>query len=1071
MSYMLIALRHGGETLTSVRGCERGVAVGISNVEYSGLLTRTGAPLTAYTALQGSLSVACGRLSYTFGFSGPSYSIDTACSSSLASTHLACKTIESTESYSSVSLGVQTFLIPGPFVVLVISNMLAADGRCKTLDQTADGYVRSEACGVLELKPVADDAGRALVLVCGSAVNQDGRSSSLTAPNGPSQQAVIRSSVERSELEMTQYEQHEMHGTGTALGDPIEVGAACAMLLGYKAILRPIKLSAAKIAHGHAEAGAGMVGSMQALTSLAHAHGSMLTNLRTVNPYVAETIGVARMTAAPREQYGQGSMQGHSAGASGISSFAFQGTNAHALLGGGGGAQAPLVEIEFTWDKQSLWLAPRAHPLTSKFCCHKPSLAITQSMMNSASLSYLWDCHVNDRSLLPGTALLELSTAGACNLFANEFPASMYALQDMSFGSQVQLSARGSMLPGNPPKYLLQLISSLQGSSFEITLPDSSTVCMNGRLVLLQVKHAFSIGFSPCDIILNSEPFCRLSHSFDSSAVFILRRGARMQSRTNKAQTGDYRLHPVVLENCLQLLLPIHHQVSPHIRTVLPATVRSFVLNGCLSSLHDFAVAEIPEMSRLQLPVSNVSLQGQVCKSSMAVLLGWEVKDINDSQANKSLVFEHGGYDCEPTNLCMSSPSSISGRTLKEKTAALRTHVMDQVSRVLGGPVGLEEPILSAGLDSLGLAELRVQLAQPVGMMILPASVIFDYPSVQQLTGFLEEQLDDEPSPDADIGAGFSQAMQDASPQRVAFTGTPDDHKAALISSVMDIVTQVLGFPVVLDERLMDAGLGLLEAAELRVQLANVVGMSILPASIMFDYLSIQALADYLETQLPAEAEFANPRMQASFQDMLHGILPAPFSGTPEQQRIALFSHVMDVVGGVIGTSVSADENLLEAGLDSTGVSELRVQLARAVGMMMLPASVVFDYPSIQALVGFLEPHLENQVNPLTLELADPPIIPCVQGGDRKQLDSSPVLCLEPFENTRNVRAELKDSIQKAVAKELRLDHWSVSYDEIQFGKLGLSYSMINAVKTSLFLDVQVTDEDTVNSVVDRILG
>ena len=180
-------LLHGGESTASVSGCDRSVVVGISSAEYASLLGRFNAPVTPYTSLTGSLNVACGRLSYTFGYTGPCLSVDTICSASLMSTHLGSRMLISGDCESSLAAGVNVMLNPAPFMVLVIANMLASDGRCKTLDQSGDGYVRSEACGMVEMESAAEDAGRVLVLVQGSAANQDGRSSSLTAPNGPSQ--------------------------------------------------------------------------------------------------------------------------------------------------------------------------------------------------------------------------------------------------------------------------------------------------------------------------------------------------------------------------------------------------------------------------------------------------------------------------------------------------------------------------------------------------------------------------------------------------------------------------------------------------------------------------------------------------------------------------------------------------------------------------------------------------------------------------------------------------------------------------------------------------------------------
>ena len=134
--------------------------------------------MTPYTSLQGALSVACGRISYTFGFVGPCISIDTACSSSLVCIHVASRSIASGDCTTWMAGGVNATLYPYAYILFQVSGMLAADGRCKTLDKTADGYVRGETCGVFALKTDhEDDAHDMLVVLCASSVNQDGRSS------------------------------------------------------------------------------------------------------------------------------------------------------------------------------------------------------------------------------------------------------------------------------------------------------------------------------------------------------------------------------------------------------------------------------------------------------------------------------------------------------------------------------------------------------------------------------------------------------------------------------------------------------------------------------------------------------------------------------------------------------------------------------------------------------------------------------------------------------------------------------------------------------------------------------
>jgi acyl carrier protein len=165
------------------------VHVGIALTEYMQLGMSVA---TAYNATGGATSVAPGRISYTFGLHGPALSVDTACSSSLVATHLACAGLNAGSCDAGLACGVNLTLVPDTTVMFARAGMLAADGRCKTLDASADGYVRGEGCEVLLLSRERGDAPLcAYAVVLGSAVNQDGRSSSLTAPHGPSQQRVI----------------------------------------------------------------------------------------------------------------------------------------------------------------------------------------------------------------------------------------------------------------------------------------------------------------------------------------------------------------------------------------------------------------------------------------------------------------------------------------------------------------------------------------------------------------------------------------------------------------------------------------------------------------------------------------------------------------------------------------------------------------------------------------------------------------------------------------------------------------------------------------------------------------
>ena len=210
--------------------------------------------------------------------------------------------------------------------------MLAADGRCKALDAAADGYGRAEACAAFLLTAVEPAAAgesaphSPAIVVSGSAVNQDGRSSGLTAPNGPSQQAAIWAALQTGGLDAGSVRMLELHGTGTALGDPIEVGAALAVLqhAGSAHSQQPLALTSAKSRLGHAETGAGVLGMLHAWRQLRQATSCGITHLRGINPHVAGCIDGSGAAACHLPRLAAPAVQPGGAACAGISSFAFQ---------------------------------------------------------------------------------------------------------------------------------------------------------------------------------------------------------------------------------------------------------------------------------------------------------------------------------------------------------------------------------------------------------------------------------------------------------------------------------------------------------------------------------------------------------------------------------------------------------------------------------------------------------------------------------------------------------------------------------------------------------------------------
>ncbi|NJK64217.1 MAG: type I polyketide synthase, partial [Synechococcaceae cyanobacterium SM2_3_1] len=325
------ALEHANippETLFNTRS---GVFLGISTTDYREQIAAAAKPETiAYLGTGNSLSTAAGRLSYFLGLTGPNLAVDTACSSSLVALHLACQSLRQQECHLALVGGVNLMLTPATTLVFCRAGMLSPDGRCKTFDAAADGYGRGEGCGVVVLKRLSDaqrDGDHILALIRSSAVNQDGRSGGLTVPNGPSQEAVIRQALEKGKVDPALVDYIEAHGTGTSLGDPIEVSALGAVYGESHSREHPLLLGSVKTNMGHLEAAAGVAGLIKVVLALQHEEIPKHLHFQKPSPHIdweelpLEVVKEAR--SWPR---------GDRPRLAGISSFGFSGTNAHVIV-------------------------------------------------------------------------------------------------------------------------------------------------------------------------------------------------------------------------------------------------------------------------------------------------------------------------------------------------------------------------------------------------------------------------------------------------------------------------------------------------------------------------------------------------------------------------------------------------------------------------------------------------------------------------------------------------------------------------------------------------------------------
>jgi acyl transferase domain-containing protein/NADPH:quinone reductase-like Zn-dependent oxidoreductase/NAD(P)-dependent dehydrogenase (short-subunit alcohol dehydrogenase family)/SAM-dependent methyltransferase/acyl carrier protein len=363
------ALEHAGQSPARLAQTRTGVYFGVCSNDYAQLLLEADDPALTdmYYASGIAHSIASGRLSYVLGLQGPSISVDTACSSSLVAVHLACQSLRNRECHLALAGGANVILSPEVFSALSRARMLAADGRCKSFDAAADGFVRGEGCGVVVLKRLDDaltDGDRVLALIRGSAVNQDGPSSGLTAPNGPSQESVVRDALANAAVRPQDVGYIEAHGTGTPLGDPIEVQALGAVFGPGREAATPLLIGSLKTGVGHLEAAAGVSGLIKVVLSLMHQEIPQQLHFRQPSPHIPWDRLPVRVVNE-REPW----TPLHGKRIAGVSSFGFSGTNAHVVL-----EEAPVVASKTVASKRPLHLLtisartePALHALIERY--------------------------------------------------------------------------------------------------------------------------------------------------------------------------------------------------------------------------------------------------------------------------------------------------------------------------------------------------------------------------------------------------------------------------------------------------------------------------------------------------------------------------------------------------------------------------------------------------------------------------------------------------------------------------------------------------------------------------------
>lgn len=333
------ALEHAALAPGELSGSQTGVFLGAGNIDHALNQMKNGS-FTSIADNAGTGSGSCfaaGRVSYVLGLHGPCIVVDTACSSSLVAVHLACQSLRAGESHVALAGGINLILSPEGTVNMCRGRMLSANGQFKIFDAEADGFVRGEGCGIVVLKRLSGaiaDGDNILAVIRGSAVNQDGRSNGLTAPNGLAQEALIRQALANAGVKPAEVSYIDPHGSGTLLGDQIEIKALTAIMSEGRAPDQTLLLSSAKTSFGHLEAASGILSLIKTVLALQHKEIPPHLNLHKINPLLNLNKIPAEIAVAPTPWPATNGRR-----IAGISSFGMSGTNAHVVV-----EEAPVIE-------------------------------------------------------------------------------------------------------------------------------------------------------------------------------------------------------------------------------------------------------------------------------------------------------------------------------------------------------------------------------------------------------------------------------------------------------------------------------------------------------------------------------------------------------------------------------------------------------------------------------------------------------------------------------------------------------------------------------------------------------
>lgn len=779
------ALLRRNQSISFFNGRDIGTYVGISTDDYAEMTKAEKIPISSFSMTAASSSYASGRIGFTFGLQGPTASIDTACSGSLVAAHMALLAFRQSYIEGALVSGVLLCLIPETFSMLAQSGLLSDEGRCKTFDAKADGYVRSESCRTIFLEPIQslitghsgdDDI---LGILVGSYVNSNARTASLIAPSGQAQQSLLHAALKTADLTPAVIDVLQSHANGTSLGDPVEIGAIRSVLIPNKLIRQsPLMISTVKGYGGHQEAGAGAVGLLEAASLASNSSIGSALHLRSLNPHVASALGETNAAFARGGPFGIPSSRNFGPSLNvGISSFGANGTNAHAILSTwsakDGQRNLPLVcDIAKTaqWKPQRFWTTPMFQVLVSAAALRQPSVAppsvaVLQSNLLSPRVSYLWEYSIHGIKHLSISALLAMCASTMPILNGNgdmkgdlgvlkhcaaiaplPLPSwtraksspnivsvtmgveYMDGIFEAAFGRVRVLSARFEI--SESERYLIDPNTSNNAIK---SLQEPMHVARNAQHIMKGQQTRKSMSKAMAETVALGSPKVsgyvvhpvHLECTLSKQALFYMKRICAASWVKSIGAVGLSKWEASCHAGAtLTNYRPVGFEIAGGADFIIPT------LLGERERYNHFSLHEV-RIQEHDLPSVHPKLEDVPAGHFMSVTFEFEAGVMAAVKDGHSIEKDIGKRSTE---------DPLRRMTDEELSRHLTRIVSDEVQAVVGLNVRVEEPLMIAGMDSRGGMELRRSIAAATKLP-LPVTMLYDYPTIGDIVGFLSKLI------------------------------------------------------------------------------------------------------------------------------------------------------------------------------------------------------------------------------------------------------------------------------------------------------------------------------------------